>query len=82
MHRRDVETHVVIASGTLVFLGALAWAAYLLFFGEGASVWSCLQGSGQHCLAGREDMAYSTPVLSVALALVLMWLRERAARDR
>lgn len=82
MHRKDLETQVVMASGALVFLGALAWVAYILFFGEGAPVWSCLVGSGRHCLAGREDMAYSTPVLSVALVLVLMWLRERAARRR
>ncbi len=80
MHKRDLESQVVIASGALVLVGALAWAAYLLFLGEGAPVWSCLLGSGQHCLAGREDMAYSTPVFSVALVLVAMWLRERAAR--
>ncbi len=82
MQRKDLETQVVVASGALVLLGALAWVGYILFYGEGAPVWSCLAGSGQHCLAGREDMAYSTPVLSVALVLVVMWLRERAARSR
>ncbi len=82
MAHMDLERRAIVAAGMVLFLGAIVWAAYILFVGEGASLWTCLQGGGQRCLAGHEDIAYSSPTLVVALALVLMWVRERLQRPR